>query len=92
MPTIRQYAAEYLHLNLSDLLNALHPISGRVPGLILSGVPTTVVGILQILVALGLLARSRIAWLSALGITVAQLALSIHTASGQVVTYHTRGL
>jgi voltage-gated potassium channel len=88
LPTIRQYAAEYLHLNLGDLLNALHPISGHVPGLILSGVPRVVVGILQILIALGLLARGRIAWLSAVGMMVVQLALAIHT-SGEFVTYQT---
>lgn len=78
LPTIRTYAAEYLHLDLGNLLNALHPISGEVPRLILVGVPATMVGVLQVLVALGLLARSRVAWLSALGLTIAQLILAIH--------------
>lgn len=86
---VRLYAAEYLHLDLGALFNALHPISGTVPDLILSGVPTTVVGVLQVLIALGLLARSRIAWLSAVGITVVQLVLAVHTASGRLVTDQT---
>ncbi len=86
LPTIRRYAYQYLHLDLAKLTAALHPISGHIPPLILSGVPTTIVGILQIVIAIGLLARSRIAWLSAIAITVAQLALAIHAASGQIVT------
>lgn len=89
MPTVRDYAAEYLHLDLGKLFNALHPISGQVPQLILSGVPTTVVGVLQVLIAIGLLARSRVAWLSAVGITIAQLALAIHSAAGHLVTNQT---
>lgn len=88
LATIRNYAAQYLHLNIGELLQSLHPISGHIPELVLSGVPETVVGILQILIALGLLARSRIAWLSALAMTVAQLALTIH-ASGRVVSSQT---
>lgn len=86
LPTVRQYAAEYLHLDLNHLFNALHPISGHVPALILSGVPTVVVGILQILIAVGLLGRSRIAWLSAVGITIAQLALTLHTGAAPIQT------
>jgi voltage-gated potassium channel len=82
LPTMRRYAAQYLHLNLAKLLAALHPISGKVPELILSGVPMTVIGVLQILIALGLLARSRIAWLSAVIMTAAQLALAVHTTPG----------
>lgn len=89
MPTIRDYAAQYLHLDLGKLFNALHPISGKVPQLILSGVPTTVVGVLQVLIAIGLLARSRVAWLSAVGITIAQLALAIHGAAGNLATNQT---
>lgn len=89
LPTIRTYAAQYLHLNLGVLFNALHPISGQIPQLILSGVPEAVVGVLQVLIALGLLARSRIAWLSALGITAAQIALAIHASGGVIVTKQT---
>jgi voltage-gated potassium channel len=87
LPSMRQVAAEYLHLNIGALLGALKPISGNVPELILSGVPTVLVGILQLVIALGLLARSRVAWLSALGMTVAQLALAIHDTYGELVTY-----
>jgi voltage-gated potassium channel len=86
LPTIRIYAAEYLHLDLGKLLDALHPISGEIPRLILVGVPTTVVGVLQVLVALGLLARSRVAWLSALALTIAQLVLAVHGGSGRLLT------
>lgn len=77
LPTIRDFAAHYLHLNLGSLVTAINPISGHVPSLILTGVPTVVVGTLQILIAIGLLGRSRIAWLSALGITLAQFLLTV---------------
>ncbi len=78
LPTIQKFAAEYLHLYLANLVSAIHPISGNIPGLILNGVPTVVVGALQLLIAIGLLGRSRIAWLSAIGITLAQLLLTVH--------------
>jgi voltage-gated potassium channel len=77
LPAIRKYLQEYLHLQLTGLFDALHPLSAQVPGLILRGVPTTVVGALQIFIAVGLLARSRLAWISALLITIVQLALAI---------------
>ena len=75
LPAIRRFTAEYLHLNLGHLLVALHPISGHLPRLILAGVPAAMIGILQLLIAFGLLARSRVAWLSALGMTAAELVL-----------------
>ena len=78
LPTIQKFAAQYLHLDLANLVSAIHPISGNIPGLILNGVPNVVVGALQILIALGLLGRSRIAWLSAIGIALAQLLLTVH--------------
>ena len=81
LPTIQKFAAQYLHLDLANLVSAIHPISGNIPGLILNGVPNVVVGTLQILIALGLLGRSRIAWLSAIGITVAQLLLTVHLSA-----------
>jgi voltage-gated potassium channel len=87
LPTVEEYAAQYLHLNLYHLMDALKPVSGEVPNLILSGVPTVVVGVLQVLIAIGLLARSRVAWLSALCMTVAQLALAVNAADGQYVSY-----
>jgi voltage-gated potassium channel len=77
LPAIRKYLQEYLHLQLTGLFDALHPLSAQVPGLILQGVPTTVVGALQIFIAVGLLARSRLAWISALLITIVQLALAV---------------
>jgi voltage-gated potassium channel len=77
LPAVRKYLQEYLHLQLTGLFDALHPLSAQVPGLILQGVPTTVVGGLQIFIAAGLLARSRLAWVSALLITIAQLALAV---------------
>ncbi|HEX7391318.1 MAG TPA: voltage-gated potassium channel protein, partial [Acidiphilium sp.] len=89
LPTVRLYTAEYLHLKLGDLFYALHPIEGHIPHLILSGVPTVVVGALQILIAIGLLGRSRIAWLSAMGITIAQLILTLAHASGPILPYET---
>jgi voltage-gated potassium channel len=77
LPAARKYLQEYLHLQLAGLFDALHPLSASVPGLILQGVPTTIVGGLQIFIAVGLLARSRLAWISALLITITQLALAV---------------
>jgi voltage-gated potassium channel len=77
LPVVRKYAQEYLHLQLAGLFDALHPLSATVPELILQGVPTAIVGALQIFIAVGLLARSRLAWISAVLITIAQLALAI---------------
>jgi voltage-gated potassium channel len=77
LPATRQYLQEYLHLQLAGLFDALHPLSAKVPELILRGVPTAIVGALQIFIAIGLLARSRLAWISALLITIAQLALAV---------------
>ncbi len=85
LPTIRQYAAQYLHLHLGLLLSAIHPLSGRIPALILTGVPTVAVGALQLLIGIGLLGRSRIAWLSAIGITIAQLVLTIRLSLPVIV-------
>ncbi|MBW4022569.1 MAG: voltage-gated potassium channel protein [Proteobacteria bacterium] len=85
LPAIRHLAAEYLHLNLGRLFSALTPISGHLPPLILSGVPTAIVGALQVLIALGMLGRSRIAWLSALGMTTAQLVLTLAHTSGPIL-------
>lgn len=85
LPTIRNVAAQYLHLDLNRLITAIHPISGHVPHLILTGVPTVIVGALQILIAIGLLGRSRIAWLSALGITLAQLLLTAQFQMSTIV-------
>jgi len=83
---IRRFFFKYLHLNLNKMVEALHPIAGHMPKLVLIGVPTAIVGILQIIIALGLLARSRLAWLSALLITIAQLALAINHATGSLFT------
>jgi len=85
LPAIRIYAAEYLHLDLGQLVKALHPISGEFPHLILAGVPATMVGVLQVLVAFGLLLRSRVAWLLALGLTVIQLVLALHGTTGRLI-------
>ncbi|GAN80250.1 voltage-gated potassium channel protein [Acidocella aminolytica] len=77
LPSIRQYASEYLHLKLDGLFDALHPLNASVPALILRGVPTAMIGLLQIFVAIGLLVRSRMAWISALLMTFTQGALAI---------------
>jgi voltage-gated potassium channel len=77
LPTIDKYIDEYLHLQLNGLFDALHPLAAGVPALILRGVPTAIIGGLQIFIAIGLLAGSRLAWISALLITAAQLALAI---------------
>ena len=77
LPAIRSFVQEYLHLQLAGLFDALHPLSAKVPELILRGVPNAIIGSLQIFIAVGLLARSRLAWISALLITLAQLALAL---------------
>jgi voltage-gated potassium channel len=77
LPTISKYLSEYLHLQLNGLFDALHPLAAGVPELILRGVPTAIIGGLQVFIAIGLLLGSRLAWISALLITAAQLALAI---------------
>ena len=77
LPAIRSFVQEYLHLQLAGLFDALHPLSANVPELILRGVPKAIIGSLQIFIAVGLLARSRLAWISALLMTLAQLALAL---------------
>ena len=77
LSTIRRYAFEYLHLQLSGLFDALSPLNSHVPELILQGVPSAIVGTLQIFIAIGLLLRSRMAWIAALMITFTQGVLAI---------------
>ncbi len=77
LPTVQKYIYEYLHLQLNGLFDALHPLSAGVPELILRGVPTAIIGGLQVFIAVGLLLGSRLAWISAILITAAQLALAI---------------
>ncbi|HEX3983853.1 MAG TPA: voltage-gated potassium channel, partial [Acidisoma sp.] len=62
LPAINRYLDEYLHLKFADLTNSLHPLAESVPELILTGVPNAAVGALQLLVAIGLILRSRFAW------------------------------
>jgi len=77
LPSIHLYAHEYLHLQLNGLLDTLHPLDASVPALILRGVPSTVIGGLQIFVAIGLALRSRMAWIAALLMTFTQGALAV---------------
>ena len=77
LPAIQKYTDEYLHLQLNGLFDALHPLAAGVPELILRGVPTAIIGALQVFIAIGLLLGSRLAWISAVLITAAQLALAI---------------
>ena len=77
MPAISRYTSEYLHLQFQGLTNSLHPLAASVPELILVGVPNTIIGVLQILVAIGLLLRSRFAWIIAMLMTLTQLGLEV---------------
>ena len=77
LPSIRAYLHEYFHLQLNGLFNALHPISTGVPALILKGVPTAAIGILELFTAIGLLLRSRMGWISALLFSGAQLSIML---------------
>jgi voltage-gated potassium channel len=77
LPAVSKYTDEYLHLQLTGLFDELHPLAAGVPALILRGVPAAVIGSLQVFIAIGLLVRSRLAWISALIITLAQLVLAI---------------
>ncbi len=77
LPTVSKYLSEYFHLQLAGLFDALHPLAAGVPEFLLRGVPTAIVGGLQVFIAVGLLLGSRLAWISALLITAAQLALAI---------------
>jgi voltage-gated potassium channel len=77
LPTVEDYLQEYLHLQLNGLFDSLHPLAAGVPELILRGVPSAIIGLLQIFIAVGLLGRSRLAWFAALLITFAQGTLAI---------------
>jgi voltage-gated potassium channel len=79
LPVIRHYLQEYLHLHLpiSGLFNAATPLSAQAPGVILAGVPAAVVGSLQVFIAVGLLSRSRLAWVSSVLMSLAQFALAL---------------
>lgn len=77
LPSIHDYLREYLHLELTGLFDALHPLADGVPALILKGVPSAAIGGLQIFVAVGLLLRSRMAWIAALLMSCMQLALML---------------
>jgi voltage-gated potassium channel len=77
LPAVSKYTQEYLHLQLAGLFDELHPLAAGVPALILRGVPAAVIGSLQVFIAIGLLVSSRLAWISALIITLAQLVLAI---------------
>ena len=77
LPTIEKYSAQYLHLHLDGLSNALQPLSAGVPALVMRGVSSAAIGLLQVVIAFGLLARSRLAWIAALLSATAQLALAI---------------
>lgn len=63
------------HFHIQALDMALAPVAGFTPHLTIRGVPQAVVGILQILIGLGMLTRSRMAWISALLIVAAQISL-----------------
>lgn len=77
LPAVTGYLDEYLHLQFAGLTDSLHPLAENIPELILKGVPNAVVGAVQILVAIGLVLRSRFAWVTALLITLSQIAISI---------------
>jgi len=77
LPVIRKYLQEYLHLQLTGLFDELHPLGAGVPAMLMAGVPSAVIGSLQIFIAIGLLSRSRLAWISSVTMTIAQLTLAI---------------
>ena len=77
VPTIRHFLNAYFHLQLSGLFDTLHLLTSGVPNVVLSGVSNAAIGWLQVFIAIGLLLRSRLAWISALLITMAQLALAV---------------
>lgn len=77
LPAVTRYLNDYFHLKFAGLTSSLHPLAVSVPELILKGVPNAAIGAVQLLVAIGLLLRSRFAWVSALLITLAQIAIAI---------------
>ncbi|WP_325680920.1 voltage-gated potassium channel protein [Rhodopila sp.] len=77
LPAINRYLDAYLHLQFAGLMDSLHPLAEDVPKLILRGVPNAVIGVLQIVIAIGLVLRSRLAWITALVMTLAQIVTAI---------------
>jgi len=77
LPAVTRYLDDYLHLKFAGLTSSLHPLAMSVPELILKGVPNAAIGAVQLLVAIGLILRSRFAWVTALLMTLAQVAIAI---------------
>ncbi len=76
LPTLRHLALIYLHLHLGGVA-ALQPFSTQLTGLSLRGLPTLVGGFMQVITGIGLLFRSRLAWIAALLLAAAQLTLGL---------------
>lgn len=77
LPSIRRYASEYFHLHLTALFSEPLPLSSDAHALLLHGVPITALAILQLFLAIGLLFKARLAWISALLITLVQGVLGV---------------
>jgi voltage-gated potassium channel len=77
LPAVRHYLDDYFARKFAGLTSALNPLAPSVPELLLKGVPNAVVGGALLLVAIGLLLRSRFAWVTALIMTLTQIAIDI---------------
>lgn len=77
LPDVKRYVFDYFHLQLSGLINELHPLNENIHALLLQGVPITALGIFQLFLAVGLLFKARIAWIFALIITIIQGVLAV---------------
>ena len=72
----------YLHIHIYGLDRALASVSGPSSHLAIRGLSQTLVGILQILIGFGMLTRSRMAWISAVVLVAAQIALALALTHG----------
>lgn len=74
----------YLHIHIYELDRALESVSGLSSHLAIRGLSQTLVGVLQILIGFGMLTRSRMAWISAVVLIAAQIALALALTHGGV--------
>ena len=74
----------YLHFRIHGLDQTLAPLSGITPKIAIHGLPQALIGVFQILIGLGMLTRSRMAWIFAILMTAAQIAMAVTLTHGGV--------
>lgn len=77
LPAVTADVGDLLHDHMPALTDTLRQFAGEGPPPLLRGVPNAVIGIVQIVAAIGLILRSRIVWVATLVMTLAHLVLRV---------------